>query len=162
MINIDLTDVLSLPFRQKWSYFTESFSEGVGVLVPIYQQFIRNTEDDDHQISAGQWDEVIVHRCVEVGAADDHIAHWDVPNDPRHKHRQVEDGDDDEGVGVLHLFGPEHDQKIFLKGCLLSTGKLSFCYAKTEAGGIEKQFSYLNLYKLVSVKLVVRYLCTRQ
>ena len=33
------------------------------------------TEDDDHQVSAGQRDEVIVHSGVEVGAADDHIAH---------------------------------------------------------------------------------------
>ena len=33
------------------------------------------TEDDDHQVSAGQRDEVIVHSSVEVGAADDHIAH---------------------------------------------------------------------------------------
>ena len=78
---------------------------------------INITENDDHQICAGQRDEVIVHSSVEVGAADDHVAHGDVADDPRDEHCQVEDSDDDEGVGVLHLFGPEDDQQIFLKDC---------------------------------------------
>ena len=100
--------------------------------MPVYQQFIRNTfisyhvimfqynhntEDNDHQISACERNEIVVHGSVEMRAPNDDIAHRDVPDDPRHENCQVEDRDDDEGVGVLHLFGAEDDQQIFLKDC---------------------------------------------
>ena len=105
--------------------------------MPVYQEFIRNTyntqnsqgnqvvtlttQDDDHQVRAGQADQVVVHSCVEVGAADDHVTHREVADDSSHEDDQVEDCYHDESVGVLHLLWPEYNQKI-----LLSEIKLPF------------------------------------
>ena len=74
-----------------------------------------HTENDDHEVRAGQRHEVVVHGCVEVAAADDHNAHGDVADDARHEDDQVEDGDHDEGVRVLHLLGSQYNQQIFLR-----------------------------------------------
>ena len=98
--------------------------------MPVYQEFIRNTcktqnsegnhevtlttKDDDQQVRAGEADQVVVHGCVEVGAADDHVTHREVPDDSRHEDDQVEDCYHDQSVGVLHLLGPEYNQEIFL------------------------------------------------
>ena len=50
----------------EWEWLCESCSR---------RRSIKNTEDDDHQISAGEGDEVIVHSSVEVGTPEDDIAH---------------------------------------------------------------------------------------
>ena len=73
-----------------------------------------STEDDDQQVSAGEGDQVVVHGSVQVGAADDDIAHREVADDPRHEDDQIEDSNHDEGVGVIHLLGPKNNQKVFL------------------------------------------------
>ena len=73
------------------------------------------TENDDHEIRAGERDQVIVHGCVEVTAADDHNTDGDVADDAGHEDDQVEDSDHDEGVRVLHLLGPQYNQQIFLE-----------------------------------------------
>ena len=47
---------------------------------------------------------------MQVTAPDDDVTHGEVPDYPRHEDDQVKDGDDDEGVGVLHPLGPQNNQ----------------------------------------------------
>ena len=70
------------------------------------------TQYYDHEVRHGEGDEVVVHGGVEVGAAEDDEADREVAEHARDEDRDVEERDDDQGVVVVHLLGPQHHLQV--------------------------------------------------